>query len=155
MVEVQLTGSVLAQLDEGGHRRSALLFGFLLGCLQANVDADVMYEACLDDKYKGKAIYRHCYDQGNPVAYVERQIARAEEKYSASTNAEIERLLRLSMIEYEQQRKEAAKELGVRVSQLDRMVEGARKRDQTDDLDKQVAEINAEMRWCLPATRRR
>ena len=124
--------------------RSALLFGFLLGCLRANVDADVMYEACLDDKYKGKAIYRHCYDQGNPVAYVERQIARAEEKYSASTNAEIERLLRLSMIEYEQQRKEAAKELGVRVSQLDRMVEGARKRDQTDDVDKQVAEINAE-----------
>jgi hypothetical protein len=121
--------------------RSALLFGFLRGCLQANVDADVMYEACLDDKYKGKAIYGHCYDQGNPVAYVERQIARAEEKYSTST---IERLLRLSMIEYEQQRKEAAKELGVRVSQLDRMVEGARKRDQTDDVDKQVAEINAE-----------
>jgi hypothetical protein len=58
--------------------RSALLFGFLLGCLRANVDADVMYKACLDDKYKGKAIYRHCYDQGNPVAYVERQIARAE-----------------------------------------------------------------------------
>ena len=36
--------------------RSALLFGFLLGCLRANVDADVMYGACLDDKYKGKAI---------------------------------------------------------------------------------------------------
>jgi hypothetical protein len=124
--------------------RSALLFGFLLGCLRANVDADVMYEACLDDKYRGNAIYRHCYDQGNPVAYVERQIARAEEKYSTSTNAEIERLLLLSMIEYEQQRKQAAKELGVRVSQLDRMVEGARKRDQTDDFDKQVAEINAE-----------
>jgi Family of unknown function (DUF5906) len=52
--------------------------------------------------------------------------------------------MRLSMIEFEQQRKEAAKELGVRVSQLDRMVEGARKRDQTDDVDKQVAEINAE-----------
>ena len=43
--------------------------------------------------------------------------------------------LQLSLLEYDQQRKQAAKALGVRVSQLDRMVGAARERDQKEDVD--------------------
>ena len=121
--------------------RSTLLFAFLTGCIRAGVDMwGVAYEACLDDKYAGKAIWEHCHDQGDAGAYLERQIERAQEKCAAP----VEQLAQLSLIEYEQQRKQAAKTLGVRVSQLDRMVGAARERDQKEDVDSQIAEINAE-----------
>ena len=48
------------------------------------------------------------------------------------------------MIEYEQQRKEAAKQLGVRVSVLDNMVGAARSRGQQQQVDSKIAEINAD-----------
>ena len=51
---------------------------------------------------------------------------------------------RLSLLEYDQQRKEAAKALGVRVSMLDRMVGAARDRLNQQEDDTEIAEINAE-----------
>ena len=78
--------------------------------------------------------------RANAGAYLERQIERAQEKCAAP----VEQLAQLSLIEYEQQRKQAAKTLGVRVSQLDRMVGAARERDQKEDVDSKIAEINAE-----------
>ena len=58
--------------------------------------------------------------------------------------ASVERLARLTPLEYDQQRKAAAKELGVRVSQLDSMVGACRTRDQEEDVDDEIAEINAD-----------
>ena len=58
-------------------------------------------------------------------------------------DAEIERLARLSPLEYDQQRKEAAKALGVRLSMLDRMVGAARDRLEQQEDDTEIGEINA------------
>ena len=58
-------------------------------------------------------------------------------------------LLKLSPIAYEQKRKEVARDLGVRVALLDRMVESARNSEQTGDIDQQIAEINAEFALVL------
>ena len=70
-------------------------------------------------------------------------------------DAEIERLARLSLLEYDQQRKEAAEALGVRVSMLDRMVGAARDRLKQQEDDTEIAEINADYALVLAATRRR
>jgi hypothetical protein len=134
--------------------RSALLFAFLTGCIAENIADDVITEACLDECYRGKAIWEHCYDQRNVVGYLDRQLERAEEKYAKSTRAKIEQLAALSLLKYEQQRKQAAAGLSIRVGQLDRMVEGVRQRAQAEEIeadtakakaaaDKEVAAINA------------
>jgi putative DNA primase/helicase len=47
---------------------------------------------------------------------------------SDDTDAEVERLARLSLVEYEQQRKSAASQLGVRAPILDRLVQAERER---------------------------
>jgi hypothetical protein len=63
-------------------------------------------------------------------------------------DAEIERLARLSLLEYDQQPKKAAEALGVRVSMLDRMVGSARDRRDHDtefrETPPEIAGINAE-----------
>ena len=73
-----------------------------------------------------------------------------------SGNPEIERLAALSRVEYEQERKEAAKDLGIRGRcstawsrrRARRRAEGgSRRRDRADQ--------RRIMRWCSPATRRR
>ena len=43
--------------------RSGLLYGFLRGCISESIDSYVMYAACVDDKYSGKAIYEHVAEQ--------------------------------------------------------------------------------------------
>ena len=55
-------------------------------------------------------------------------------------DAEIERLARLSLLEYDQQRKQAAEALGVRVSMLDRMVGAARDRIEQEERDRRARE---------------
>src|SRR5262249_36186770 len=50
------------------------------------------------------------------------------QKERANDDAEIERLARLSALDYERQRKEAAEKLGVRTNILDRLVEAERVR---------------------------
>ena len=55
-----------------------------------------------------------------------------------------ERLARLSLLEYEQQRKGIAKALKVRASKLDEMVNACRIRDQISDVEAEIAKINAD-----------
>ena len=69
---------------------------------------------------------------------------KPNEERRGPDDAEIERLARLSLLEYDQQRKEAAEALGVRVSMLDRMVGAARDRLNHQEDDTEIAEINAE-----------
>jgi hypothetical protein len=71
---------------------------------------------------------------------------KPDEEAAASglDDAEIERLARLPLLEYDQQRKEAAGALGVRVSMLDRIVGAARDRLKQQKDDTEIAEINAE-----------
>ena len=71
---------------------------------------------------------------------------KPDEEAAASglDDAEIERLARLPLLEYDQQRKEAAGALGVRVSMLDRIVGAARDRFKQQEDDTEIAEINAE-----------
>ena len=65
--------------------RSGLLYGFLRGCISESIDSYVMYAACVDGKYSGKAIYEHVAEQGGDPygSYLDRQIERAEAKFDA------------------------------------------------------------------------
>lgn len=69
---------------------------------------------------------------------------RGRTKWNVPDGASVERLARLTSLKYDQQRKAAAKELGIRVSVLDRMVGDCRGRGQEDEVDDQLAEINSE-----------
>ena len=69
---------------------------------------------------------------------------RGRAKWNVPDGASVERLARLTPFKYDQQRKAAAKELGIRVSVLDRMVGECRGRGQEEEVDDQIAEINAE-----------
>ena len=69
-------------------------------------------------------ISAHCRDQSRPEEYARKQVEKAE----ADTDAELERLAKLSLVEYEQQRKEAAERLNVRASILDRLVQAEREK---------------------------
>ena len=69
---------------------------------------------------------------------------RGRAKWNVPDGASVERLARLTSLKYDQQRKAAAKELGIRVSVLDRMVGECRGRGQKEEVDDQIAEINAE-----------
>ena len=59
-------------------------------------------------------ISAHVYDQSNPEAYARRQVEKAQKESAESTNddAEIGRLARLSTVQYERERKNAAEQLG-------------------------------------------
>ena len=77
-----------------------------------------------DDRiYKTCAPY--CWD-GEGDADVEEMVEGARAKWNIPDGASAERLARLTRLEYDQQRKAAAKELGMRVSVLDRMVGAVR-----------------------------
>ncbi len=71
--------------------RSGLLFGFLLKCIGANIAEDTFFAACLDDKYRGRAIYEHCHEQKNPPEYLNRQIEHAEEQHEEYQVAAVNR----------------------------------------------------------------
>src|SRR5262249_37095470 len=92
-------------------------------------------------------IYKTCVPYswgGESDADVEEMVEGARTKWNIPDGAAPERLARLTLLEYDQQRKEAAKALGVRVSQLDIMVGVCRTRNQTEDVDSEIAEINAD-----------
>jgi hypothetical protein len=95
-----------------------------------------------DDRiYKLCAPY--CWEgEGDPDVEVMVEGARA--KWNIPDGPAVERLARLTPLEYEQQRKTAAKALGVRVSQLDSMVGVCQMRGQTEGVDSEIAEINAD-----------
>src|SRR5262249_24684684 len=72
-------------------------------------------------------ISAHCLDQSDPAQHAQRQVEKAQEQRTGAPDAEIERLAKLSAVEYERQRKEAAEKLGMRASILDRLVAAERK----------------------------
>ena len=61
-------------------------------------------------------------------------------KPNEERNVEVERLAQLSLLEYDQQRKQAAEALGVRVSALDQMVKAARARIEKEERDRRARE---------------
>ena len=72
-------------------------------------------------------------------------IRGAREKWKVPDPKEVMELLALSLVEYEQQRKQAAKELGIRVTALDGMVERERASARRhEEVDEEIAEINAD-----------
>jgi putative DNA primase/helicase len=60
-----------------------------------------------------------------------------EESESSEADSEITRLAKLSLVEYDHQRKTAAENLGLRASILDRLVQAERARLNLDDGSKQ------------------
>ena len=92
-------------------------------------------------------IYQTCAPYcwgGEGDADVDEMVEGARAKWNIPDGPAAERLARLTSLEYDQQRKTAAKALGVRVSQLDSMVDACRTRDQTEDVDSEIAEINVD-----------
>jgi hypothetical protein len=65
--------------------RSELLFAFLRAALRANVADEIIIAACLDRAYEGGGIYQHVVENDGQD-YLARQIARAREKISDTTN---------------------------------------------------------------------
>src|SRR5262249_13897610 len=74
----------------------------------------------------GNGISAHIYDQAQPEKYARRQVANAEKEQAADPDAEIARLARLAVMQYEQARKGAAEQLGIRTAILDRLVQAER-----------------------------
>ena len=94
-----------------------------------------------DQIYKTCAPY--CWD-GEGDTDVEEMVEGARAKWNIPDGPTTERLARLSGLEYERQRKTTAKELGMRVSVLDSMVGACRTRDQMEDVEEEIAELNAD-----------
>jgi hypothetical protein len=106
--------------------RSELLFAFVCGAVQRKVDPGVIVRACLDPAHAGRGIFEHCAENGGE-GYVLRQIENAEEKMAAAPDdAEVERLAKLDVLEFDRQVKEAAEKLRVTVGALRRAVTNRR-----------------------------
>jgi hypothetical protein len=75
-------------------------------------------------------ISAHCLDQSRPEDYARKQVEKAQGESAGAdgTDAEIARLARLSVPDYEHARKEAADRLGFRASILDRLVDAEREK---------------------------
>jgi uncharacterized protein DUF5906 len=92
-------------------------------------------------------IYKTCAPYcrgGEGDSDVAEMVESARAKWNIPDGATVERLARLTLLEYDQQRKGAAKALGVRGPTLDIMVGACRTRDQAEDVDGEIAEINAD-----------
>jgi putative DNA primase/helicase len=107
--------------DFGGDRSRATWFVIHQLIKQGKSDDEIV--AVLLDPANG--ISAHTLDQSNPEAYGRKQVAKARQS-GTDTDAEIARLAKLSLLEYEQQRKQAAETLNVRGSILDRLVQAER-----------------------------
>jgi putative DNA primase/helicase len=110
--------------DFGGDRSRAVWF-VINTLLKQGCSADDVINVLLD---RGNGISAHVYDQPRPADYARKQVEKAQKEQSEDPVAAIERLAKLTAIEYEQQRKNAAEKLNVRASILDRLVEGERAR---------------------------
>jgi Protein of unknown function (DUF3631) len=107
-----------------GHRASAVWY-VINEMLRRERSADEIAAVLLDRSNK---ISEKAYEQSAPKAYVRKQIEDALAKRAEDPDAEIERLAKLTALEYEQQRKGAAEKLDVRASILDRLVRDERER---------------------------
>jgi hypothetical protein len=68
--------------------RHELAFAFFTGALRARISAKTIITACLDQDYRGCAIYEHCL-ANNGRSYVKRQIKQARDAINEGLDAEI------------------------------------------------------------------
>jgi hypothetical protein len=107
--------------DFGGDRSRATWY--VIHQLLKRGDSEEAIVATILDSNNG--ISAHCFDQSNPEQYARRQVENArleQERDDGGDDAEIERLAKLPLVEYERARKAAAEKLGVRASMLDKLV---------------------------------
>ena len=109
--------------DFGGDRSRATWYVIHQLLKQGRAPDDIV--GILIDSANG--ISAHCLDQSRPEEYARKQVEKARQS-STDTDAELERLAKLSLVEYEQQRKAAAEQLNVRASILDRLVAAEREK---------------------------
>jgi hypothetical protein len=111
--------------DFGGDRSRATWY-VIHALLKQGRTADDIVRILVDP---ANGISAHCLDQPRPEEYARKQVEKARESAGADdTDAEIERLAKLSAVQYEQERKGAASQIGVRASILDRLVQAAREK---------------------------
>jgi hypothetical protein len=108
--------------DFGGDRSRATWYVIHQLIKQGKNDDEIV--AVLLDPANG--ISAHTLDQPKPEAYARKQVEKARQS-GTDTDAEIERLAKLSLVEYDHQRKGAAEKLNVRASILDRLVQAERR----------------------------
>lgn len=83
----------------GGYdSRNALLAGFIRPLLLSKHPDEDIVDYCLDEKFKGNAIYEHCEENGGEK-YVHRQIARVQKLVKKSAQTKSSTILRASEIE--------------------------------------------------------
>jgi Protein of unknown function (DUF3631) len=113
--------------DFGGDRSRAVWY-VINQLLKQGRSADDIIAVLLD---RTNGISAHVYDQSNPEAYACRQVEKAQKESAEGTkdDAEIGRLARLSTVQYERERKNAAEQLGIRAAILDRLVQAKRPDD--------------------------
>jgi|GraSoiStandDraft_16_1057320.scaffolds.fasta_scaffold30157_2 hypothetical protein len=107
--------------DFGGDRSRAIWYMIHQLIKQGRSDDEIV-TVLLD---RGNGISAHVYDQGRPEEYARKQVEKARQS-GTDTDAEIERLAKLSALQYEHERKAAAERLKVRASTLDRLVQAER-----------------------------
>jgi putative DNA primase/helicase len=111
--------------DFGGDRSRAVWF-VIHALLKQGRAADDIVTLLLD---RQNGISAHIYEKSNPEDYARKQVEKAQKEQSEDPSTEIERLAKLSALEYEQQRKDAAEKLGIsRVKILDQLVQAERVR---------------------------
>jgi hypothetical protein len=109
--------------DFGGDRSRATWYVIHALLKQGQTVDDIV--GILIDPANG--ISAHCLDQSHPEDYARKQVEKAQES-ADDTGAEIERLAKLSAVQYEHERKQAAERLNVRASILDRLVAAEREK---------------------------
>jgi putative DNA primase/helicase len=112
--------------DFGGDRSRATWYVIHALLKQGRSPNDIV--GILIDPANG--ISAHCRDQSRPEEYARKQVEKAQQESAGTddTDAEIERLAKLSTVQYERERKQAAERLNVRASILDRLVQAERER---------------------------
>src|SRR5262249_53644165 len=107
----------------GGDRSRAVWF-VIHGLLELGKSADEIVGALIDP---ANGISGYCLDQADHEQPARRQVEKAQQERAVNPDAEIERLAKLSAVEYEHQRKDAAERLDMRASILDRLVAAERR----------------------------
>jgi hypothetical protein len=112
--------------DFGGDRSRAVWY-VINQLLKRGDDSETIVATILDPN---NGISAHCFDQSNPEVYARRQVENAQQQRekddSSDDDAEIERLAKLPLLEYDRARKAAAEKLGVRATMLERLVKAKR-----------------------------
>jgi hypothetical protein len=124
--------------DDFGGDRSRAVWYVVNQLLKQGKSADAVVAVLLD---RDNGISAHVYDQSNPEAYARRQVEKAQKESAGEIkdDAEIGRLARLSTVQYERERKNAAERLGIRAAILDRLVQAERPDDDENQQGRAVS----------------